>query len=109
MSSTLDRDALPKTFSRRMRSRFSGTEAFTSQWESSVFVSSSKALALMILDVYGGGADDESPFLPAFRTAMISPRILPTSEQPSPPNSRDCHTPKRPVPGQQYRISTVDY
>src|SRR6266851_10009993 len=74
MSSTLDRDALAKMFSRRMRSRFSGTVASTSQCESSVFVSSSKALALMILDVYGGEADAETPFFfMAFRTAMTAP------------------------------------
>src|SRR6266536_2725427 len=73
MSSTLDRDALAKAFSRRMRSRFPGTVAFTSQCESSVFVSSSKALALMIFDVYGGGTDAETPFFLAFRTAMLAP------------------------------------
>src|SRR5262249_52831054 len=74
MSSTLDLDALPKTFSRRMRSRFSGTEAVTSQCERSVLVSSSRAPALMILDVYGGEADAEAPFgFVAFCTVMLAP------------------------------------
>src|SRR6516164_7351673 len=74
MSSTLDLDALPKTFSRRMRSRLFGTEAVTSQCERSVLVSSSNAPALMILDVYGGEADVETPFcFVAFCTVMLAP------------------------------------
>src|SRR6516225_602239 len=74
MSSTLDLDALPKTFSRRMRSRFCGTEAVTSQCERSVLVSSSSAPALMILDVYGGEADAETPFcFVAFCIVMLAP------------------------------------
>src|SRR5271166_6023455 len=43
MSSTRERDALPKTLSRCIRLMFSSTEASTSQWESSVFVSPIKA------------------------------------------------------------------
>src|SRR5438034_11664838 len=83
MSSTLDLDALPKTFSRRMRSRLSGTEAVPSQCERSVLVSSSNAPALMILDVYGGEADAETPFcFVAFCTAMLAP-----DSWPSAPNS----------------------
>ena len=53
MSSTRDREAFPNTFSRCNRMRLPWTEASTSQWESSVFVSPIKAPALMILDVYG--------------------------------------------------------
>src|SRR5436309_5496536 len=85
MSSTLDLDALPKTFSRRMRSRFSGTEAVTSQCERSVLVSSSNAPALMILDVYGGEADAETPFcFVAFCTVMLAPvRLHSSPDQPS--------------------------
>ena len=60
MSSTRERDAFPKTLSRRTRLMFSSTEASTSQWESSVFVSPIKAPALMILDEYG--AEDRSRF-----------------------------------------------
>ena len=52
MSSTRERDALPKTLSRCTRLMFSSTEASTFQWESSVFVSPIKAPALMILDEY---------------------------------------------------------
>src|SRR6266571_5863107 len=51
-SSTRDRDALPKTFSRRRRFTFSWTDTPTFQWESRVFVSASNAHALIILDVY---------------------------------------------------------
>ena len=61
MSSTRERDAFPKTLSRCTRLMFSSTEASTSQWESSVFVSPIKAPALMILDVYG--AEDAKPLL----------------------------------------------
>ncbi len=53
MSSTRERDAFPKTLSRCTRLMFSSTDASTSQWESSVFVSPIKAPALMILDEYG--------------------------------------------------------
>src|SRR5216117_1434920 len=60
MSSTRERDAFPKTLSRCTRLMFSSTEALTSQWESSVFVSPIKAPALMILDEYG--AEDRSRF-----------------------------------------------
>src|SRR6266699_315447 len=55
-SSTRDRDALPKTFSRCKRCMFSCTDTPTSQWESSVFVSASNAPALIIFDVYGARA-----------------------------------------------------
>src|SRR5918996_5461554 len=51
---TRDRDAFPKTFSRRRRSKFSRTVPRTSQWDSNVFVSASDAPTLMIFDVYGG-------------------------------------------------------
>jgi len=36
-------------------------------------VSSSKALALMIFEVYGGGADAETPLFVVFWTAMLFP------------------------------------
>src|SRR5690349_3118295 len=54
MSSTRERDALPKTFSRRTRLMFWSTEAAMSQCESSVFVSPIRAPALMIFEVYRG-------------------------------------------------------
>jgi hypothetical protein len=54
---TRDRDAFPKTFSRRRRSKLSRIDARTSQWDSNVLVSASNAPALMILDVYGGQRD----------------------------------------------------
>ena len=66
----LDVDGLAKTFSGPILSRFSDTVACASPWESSAFVSLNKALGLMILDAYGGGADAENPFFfVAFRTA----------------------------------------
>src|SRR4051794_19575892 len=52
MASTRERDAFPKTLSRWARLMFSLTEALTSQWERSVFVSPIKAPALIILDEY---------------------------------------------------------
>src|SRR5947209_15042602 len=74
MSSTRERDAFPKTLSRLTRLMFSFTEASTSQWESSVFVSPIKAPALMILDEYG--AEDRSRFSlrSVCRATMFDPR-----------------------------------
>ena len=50
IASTRERDAFPKTLSRCTRLMLSSTEASTSQWESSVFVSPIKAPALIILE-----------------------------------------------------------
>src|SRR5437868_2622883 len=52
ISSILEREALPKMFSRWKRARFSPTERVSSQFASIVFVSASRAPALMILLVY---------------------------------------------------------
>src|SRR4051794_5318559 len=60
MSSTRDRDALPKMLSRRIRSRFSGVAA-GSQWDKSVLASGKSAPALMMRDEYGGGLAARGP------------------------------------------------
>src|SRR5437773_2459398 len=79
MSSTRERDAFPKTLSRCTRFMFSSTEASTSQWESSVFVSPIKAPALIILDEYG--AEDRSRFSKAVVLAdMVLMHRLPEFE-----------------------------
>ena len=74
MSSTRERDAFPKTLSRCTRLMFSSTEASTSQWESSVFVSPIKAPALMILDEYRAEVESCFPLRPAFWTTKLDPR-----------------------------------
>src|SRR5580700_3286869 len=70
-SSTLDLDALPKTFSRRRRSKLFTAGADKSQCASKVFVSGNNAPALMIFDEYAGAAERVADFL-AF---LIRPAI----------------------------------
>jgi hypothetical protein len=67
MASTRERDAFPKMLSRCTRLMFSSTEAPTSQWESSVFVSPIKAPALIILDEYSD--EDRSRFFSSIALA----------------------------------------
>ena len=87
MSSTRERDAFPKTLSRCTRWMFSCTEASTSQWESSVFVSPIKAPALMILDVYRAERGSRS-FALAVLGGMIFKHGLPESVPESLPASQ---------------------
>jgi hypothetical protein len=52
---------------------FLSTEASTSQWESSVFVSPIKAPALMILDEYGAAGRCRFSVLSVFLVTMLDP------------------------------------
>ena len=77
MSSTRDRDAFPKTFSRCIRSMLHSTDSVRSQIDSNVLVSPISAPAFMIRDAYN--AEGRTSFC-RFFAVVFNMRDLPGNE-----------------------------